>query len=324
MSLSILQTTIATTIFKIRAWSDYLSKEQFHVSFRRGQAFYALSTNLETKQYFVSTQYSTPFARTAVCGVVPMELFEIEDLYGNPSPLKVAIARQQGGGNSLTALESAVAEKPARPVSKYESILNTIRSDAIAVATIIDYSVSKSEPASRPLYQMRVLRQAHTHTISRTFDDFVVMHNGLLRTLPAGSQLPILPDPIVNVNLLKQMGGFEARVLQQQQQLVEYLSLFCNTTPQEILQLSSVVNFFEPRRESEITNIIINRKESTVSYATPTPSPSSKQIQEDSISSKASQRLMSILGKNASDLFCHQPSKTTINPFSTANTTTLI
>ncbi|KAJ3187895.1 hypothetical protein HDU85_006288 [Gaertneriomyces sp. JEL0708] len=83
----------ASTIFKIRATSDFLAQkhpgDEVLLSFRRGQAFYVLSTDKQKGLYFVSTQYATPFSRTAVSGLVPVGHFEIVDLLSkDPSPPK--------------------------------------------------------------------------------------------------------------------------------------------------------------------------------------------------------------------------------------------
>ncbi|KAJ3110509.1 hypothetical protein HDU96_006513 [Phlyctochytrium bullatum] len=73
-------------IFKIHAFEGYIATSPDHVSFRKGQYFYALSYNEETECYFVSTQYATPFARTAVCGFVPERFFETVSLNGKDPP----------------------------------------------------------------------------------------------------------------------------------------------------------------------------------------------------------------------------------------------
>ena len=70
---------VSSTIFKIRANSDFISKtsESEHIlSFRKGQPFYALSADYEKGFYFVSTQYAVPFSRTAISGLVPIKYFD--------------------------------------------------------------------------------------------------------------------------------------------------------------------------------------------------------------------------------------------------------
>ncbi|KAI8806075.1 hypothetical protein BJ742DRAFT_375638 [Cladochytrium replicatum] len=82
---------VATTIYKVRATADFLAAAPEEVSFRKGQAFYVLSSNADSGMYFVSTQYATPFSRTAVSGLVPIRKFEIVDLMSKdppPQPLK--------------------------------------------------------------------------------------------------------------------------------------------------------------------------------------------------------------------------------------------
>ena len=70
---------VASTIFKIRAHSDFIAKSDANpniLSFRKGQPFYALSADYEKGFYFVSTQFAVPFSRTAVCGQVPIKYFD--------------------------------------------------------------------------------------------------------------------------------------------------------------------------------------------------------------------------------------------------------
>ncbi|KAJ3109651.1 hypothetical protein HDU97_003127 [Phlyctochytrium planicorne] len=74
------------TIFKIKAVEGYIATSADHVSFRKGQYFYALQYNDDIECYFVSTQYATPFARTAVCGFVPERCFETVSLNGKDPP----------------------------------------------------------------------------------------------------------------------------------------------------------------------------------------------------------------------------------------------
>ncbi|KAI9349235.1 hypothetical protein BDR26DRAFT_678048 [Obelidium mucronatum] len=51
-------------IFKIKSHEAYLAPAHLtsHLSFRKGQAFYALNHNDQTKCFFVSTEYATPFS----------------------------------------------------------------------------------------------------------------------------------------------------------------------------------------------------------------------------------------------------------------------
>ncbi|KAJ3023892.1 hypothetical protein HKX48_000078 [Thoreauomyces humboldtii] len=78
-------------IFKVCAIADFIAPKAADgnalLSFRQSQAFYVLSTDQENGLYFVSTQYSTPFARSAICGRVPISYFEQVDLLGGGSPV---------------------------------------------------------------------------------------------------------------------------------------------------------------------------------------------------------------------------------------------
>ncbi|KAJ3148171.1 hypothetical protein HDU86_007519 [Geranomyces michiganensis] len=98
----------ASSIFKIRAIADFLAPKAATtdnngsatttlLSFRQSQAFYVLSTDKRKGLYFVSTQYATPFARTAVSGLVPMSHFEQVDLLSKDNAGKAA------GGSSVRA-----------------------------------------------------------------------------------------------------------------------------------------------------------------------------------------------------------------------------
>ncbi|RKO97421.1 hypothetical protein CXG81DRAFT_16592 [Caulochytrium protostelioides] len=78
---------IASRIFKVRAHTDFLATTTDTVSFRAGQAFYVLSCDQERGTFFVSTQYATPFSRTAVCGLVPQNHFHQVDLMSKEPPM---------------------------------------------------------------------------------------------------------------------------------------------------------------------------------------------------------------------------------------------
>jgi Variant SH3 domain len=89
--------SIASQIFKIRAHSDYISHDPSLLSFRAGQPFYALSKDLTSGTYFVSTQFAVPFSRSAVSGLVPIDCFDTVNLLARDPPLaqrrKTEIAR---------------------------------------------------------------------------------------------------------------------------------------------------------------------------------------------------------------------------------------
>ncbi|RKO93669.1 hypothetical protein BDK51DRAFT_33182 [Blyttiomyces helicus] len=98
----------ASMIFKIRATADFLapsSPQDQLLSFRSGQAFYVLATDVGKGVYFVSTQYATPFSRTAVSGTVPISHFESVDL----------MSRDSAPGTKAAAAPAAAAAAPAPP-----------------------------------------------------------------------------------------------------------------------------------------------------------------------------------------------------------------
>lgn len=45
------------------------------LSFKRGQKFYVLSYNENNQTYFVTTDYSLPFSRNSISGIVPIIYF---------------------------------------------------------------------------------------------------------------------------------------------------------------------------------------------------------------------------------------------------------
>ncbi|KAI8818371.1 uncharacterized protein EV422DRAFT_182833 [Fimicolochytrium jonesii] len=126
----------ANTIFKIRAIADFIAPKATDsdclLSFRQSQAFYVLSTDPIKQLYFVSTQYATPFSRTAVSGLVPISHFELVDLMSkDPDPAarartasKNAAARpptthnENAGHIAESMPAAAAAENAAGPMAK--------------------------------------------------------------------------------------------------------------------------------------------------------------------------------------------------------------
>jgi hypothetical protein len=70
-------------IFRIKSTKAYVASKDEEISFNCGQSFYALTYHEEKDQFFVSTHFSTPFARNAVNGFVPASIFVTEPM--NPS-----------------------------------------------------------------------------------------------------------------------------------------------------------------------------------------------------------------------------------------------
>ncbi|KAI8587889.1 hypothetical protein BDZ88DRAFT_423570 [Geranomyces variabilis] len=116
----------ASSIFKIRAIADFLAPRATDgsgstlLSFRQSQAFYVLSTDKRKGLYFVSTQYATPFARTAVSGLVPMSHFELVDLLSKDPGSSAAHARAKAAAAAAAASQqhqqAAVVAPAAEPL----------------------------------------------------------------------------------------------------------------------------------------------------------------------------------------------------------------
>ncbi len=64
----------------VEAVESFSTAEPGWVSFKRGQLFYSLSYVPEHNALYVSTMFSTPFAKNAVCGFVPAGIFRPVDM----------------------------------------------------------------------------------------------------------------------------------------------------------------------------------------------------------------------------------------------------
>ncbi|OAJ39711.1 hypothetical protein BDEG_23540 [Batrachochytrium dendrobatidis JEL423] len=102
---------LASTIFKIKAIADYISPSPHLLSFRKGQPFYALSADSERGVYFVSTQYATPFARTAVSGMVPIRYFQEVDLMSRDNGLPSQSTSQKTDRQRQSAVAQTTSKK---------------------------------------------------------------------------------------------------------------------------------------------------------------------------------------------------------------------
>jgi hypothetical protein len=64
-----------SSIFKVKAFSDYIAKSPMYISFKAGQKFFVLNTIKEKKEYIVSTDRKAPFKFGALSGKVPSYYF---------------------------------------------------------------------------------------------------------------------------------------------------------------------------------------------------------------------------------------------------------
>lgn len=323
---------VATSIFKVRAWCDFLANTTQQVSFRKGQAFYVLSSNPDSKMYFVSTQYSTPFSRTAVCGLVPISCFEVEDLYGGgggggvvAAPVAAArshskrVAADQLSKHSRSKPSSSSSTTTANAHAPHPVFLDKVVKKVVLIDSILP---SPDEPSgtTHPMFELRVTRYHYTHTVKRMFDDFIILHNALARAFsPMGGetvvsssststrrQLPPLPAPIVNVSQLKRAGTYSARVKQQTRQLAVYIQdLFHNgMTPVEMLQSDPVFKFLAPRSQAEMNTVVKMIKTTANTSLVDT-------FSQLTVAAKASQKISNIFGSK----------RTVLNPTTTTATT---
>ncbi|KAJ3327544.1 hypothetical protein HDU76_011568 [Blyttiomyces sp. JEL0837] len=161
------QITIPRGIFKIVATKPFLASSPEFVSFQRNQAFYALNYDQSTRTFFVSTQYSTPFARGSVTGFVPADHFEWDTVFspdpwsdyyrtipqqGGYSNSSSQQQQQQQGGvlkprRNLPNVPALLAEPPKRaPKSAYTPAPTAT---STAKATAGDFEDTSSPPPSK-------------------------------------------------------------------------------------------------------------------------------------------------------------------------------
>ncbi|RKP02906.1 hypothetical protein CXG81DRAFT_24505 [Caulochytrium protostelioides] len=150
-------------ITKIRSHADYLAKTPQDVSFRTGQAFYVLAADNERQTYFVSTQYATPFSRTAVCGWVPQGHFYQVDLLSREPPLPASEKRSRtkastaahashagtAAAAAAAAVAAAAAAVPSLPPRRREGEL-TPAAAAAAAAHLAAAAAAAAPAAHKP------------------------------------------------------------------------------------------------------------------------------------------------------------------------------
>ncbi|KAJ3287059.1 hypothetical protein HK104_008772 [Borealophlyctis nickersoniae] len=99
---------VASTVFYVRAIKDLqpppaggikrtIDGRPLVLPFSRGQGFFVLSVLPEAGAFFVSTEFSTPFSRTAASGLVPVDYFEVVD-YATGDVLAPAPTQSELGG----------------------------------------------------------------------------------------------------------------------------------------------------------------------------------------------------------------------------------
>jgi hypothetical protein len=185
---------VASTIFKIRAHSDYISQKPDVLSFRQGQPFYALCTDLEKGFYFVSTQFAVPFSRNAVNGLVPISYFEKVDLLSKekdtrkvPKPTHQPAMQPNGptvyvDGNAMPV-----------PVRKQSLTHNPDWS-------ILQQPVSSLKVLSQTngMFAIKVVRGNQMHIVNRTTHEFH-QYATQIQSLVDLSSIPASDNVLLNV-----------------------------------------------------------------------------------------------------------------------------
>ncbi|KAJ1546915.1 hypothetical protein HK405_006746, partial [Cladochytrium tenue] len=126
-------------IFKIRSFDAYIAPPND-----------ALCYNSERKCFFVSTQYATPFSRTAVNGFVPRKYFDVVDL-NSPEPAsqkKTAKAKPAAAAAPSQGAESAVKQPAVSSLTNgINSIAETNSSTKPVASSVASLSSTKAHAA---------------------------------------------------------------------------------------------------------------------------------------------------------------------------------
>jgi hypothetical protein len=160
--------SIASTIFKIRAHSDYIATPNSPkdvLSFRKGQPFYALSADYDRGIYFVSTQFAVPFSRTAVSGLVPMQYFEKVDLLSKDPPMQRKKAKQ------------VVLQKASQDHTPASSVKQTDSHNEDAWKSLLSESISSIKVLSlvNDMYCIKVIRGKMANVVTRCVTEFIAL-----------------------------------------------------------------------------------------------------------------------------------------------------
>ncbi|KAJ3302875.1 hypothetical protein HDV03_004505 [Kappamyces sp. JEL0829] len=173
---------IASTIFKIRAHSDFIAPADASpdvLSFRKGQPFYALNADYDKGTYFVSTQFAVPFSRTAVSGLVPMEYFDKVDLLSKDPPMH----RKKAAAPTSSSIHKVVVPRPAAPqdtlppvpVRKQSLSHNPEWKDTISdIITAIEV-LSMAQDQFGESFCIKVIRGKMAHIINRSIPEFIAL-----------------------------------------------------------------------------------------------------------------------------------------------------
>ncbi|KAJ3203284.1 hypothetical protein HK099_001551, partial [Clydaea vesicula] len=249
----------SSTIFKIRATSDYLSENNERLSFRKGQAFYALSFDNQSLTYFVSTQFSTPFSRTAVNGLVPSNHFEIDDLFGNQLPSNILSNAKPPVApvRSQSRLPAKITDRVNNLKSASYSPLKSSNNQIIVNAIVVNYSLPKTS-ADEITFEIKVQKSNTSHVIKRTQSEFTSFHQNLITNYAFEATQGVIPNLLVNNPVYtKQVNPGDFNAKEHSRLFLVYLNTLFKQAPQYILQSEVCKKFFQPRDDAEVDSIEI-------------------------------------------------------------------
>jgi hypothetical protein len=160
--------SVASTIFKIRAHTDFVAPTDSDMpilSFRKGQPFYALSSDYESGTYFVSTQFAVPFARQSVSGLVPMEYFERVALLSKDPPIQ---RKKKLEARAIVPVKANDIPVPPVPVRRQSLLYN--RPDNFEAISLIEVVSYLDE-----CFNIKVIRGKTAHIITRSIPEFIAL-----------------------------------------------------------------------------------------------------------------------------------------------------
>ncbi|KAI8916175.1 hypothetical protein EDD86DRAFT_11915 [Gorgonomyces haynaldii] len=232
---------VASSIFKIRAHTDFISADSSLLSFRKGQPFYALSVDDEKGVYFVSTQFAVPFARNAVCGMVPKDYFDQVDLKAKDPPVERS--------RSVKAAPTQVVVPTRRQSLTHNPDCQNLIAEPVSFCHVQGSRTFNNVD----MYKINVTRGQVSHLIYRDTAEFSQLHNHLLSLFPITS---LRPFPNLE----------DGEPLQKERNLEHYLnhllaiSMKRNSTAEQILKLLN--DLCTPRDSNELSVQALVRRDS--------------------------------------------------------------
>ncbi|KAJ3256467.1 hypothetical protein HK103_005465 [Boothiomyces macroporosus] len=248
---------IASTIFKIRADSDFIASadQPELLSFRKGQPFYALAADFEKGLYFVSTQFAVPFSRTAVSGMVPMEHFSKVDLHSKDPPVsRKKVTSQKPVPKVIhTQPTEAVPAAASNQAQDTQSIPVPVRRQSLAhnpewndvtkePVTFVEVLTMRTDKGV-DTYCIKVVRQKVSHIINRSVLEFTSLFTSI-NQIVVGDSICV-NYPLSHPSKDAKMQGLELYL----NHLIS--TVFANSTNAVLFQARD--KFFNPKDSQEFT-----------------------------------------------------------------------